>query len=89
MVAVSCFLLALPEGMTDPVLDAVNAQIHTDLAALEASGAAVEVITPGEEFLEVSGWGLHLMDPGRVRAAFDAGRRQAATVATRLGGVWS
>jgi NTE family protein len=88
VIVVSCFLLALPEGVSDPTLDAINAQIEADFAALRAGGATLEVIAPGPEFLEISGWGLNLMDPSLVGAAYEAGVRQAAVEAENLRAVW-
>jgi NTE family protein len=88
VVAVSCFALALPEGMSDPMFDAVSAAIEAELTRLRTAGAALEVIAPSPEFLELSGWGLNLMDPTLAAAAFDVGVRQAALEAERLRAVW-
>ncbi len=88
-VAVSCIALTLPEGFADPVVDAINALQTAELERVRAEGTALEVIVPGDEFLEISGWGLNLMDPSGVQAAFDAGRRQAAIEAARIGPLWS
>jgi NTE family protein len=87
VIVVSCFALALPDGMSDPIFDAMLAQVDAELEILRRGGT-VEVIAPGEEFLAVSGWGLNLMDPGRAAAAYDAGVRQAAVEAERLRAAW-
>jgi NTE family protein len=89
VIAVSCFILALPEGMSDPTFDAINAAIEAEFETLRASGATLQVVAPGEEFLEISGWGFNLMDPSRAAAAYDAGVRQAAVEAERLRAVWN
>ncbi len=88
VVAVSCFALELPEGMSDPLADMLNAAVHAELDALRSSGAELEAVAPGPEFLELSGWGLALMDPSLTREAFAVGRRQAATEAERIAAVW-
>jgi NTE family protein len=87
-VVVSCFPLALPEGMSDPLFDALSAQVEAELTRLRTAGAAVEIVAPGEEFLEISGWGLNLMDPSLTRRAYDAVVRQAAVEAERLREAW-
>jgi NTE family protein len=89
VIAVSCFVLALPEGMSDPTFEAMQAQIDAEFDALRAAGASLEVIVPGAEFLDVSGWGLNLMDPSRAPAAYEAGRHQAVDEADRLQALWS
>jgi NTE family protein len=80
---------ALPEGISDPMFDATTAQIEAELAVLRDDGAAVEIIGPGAEFLEVSGWGAELMNPARVAGAYEAGIRQAAAEADRLRAIWT
>jgi NTE family protein len=89
VIVVSCLLLALPEGVSDPVFDATAARIEAELAVLRDGGAAVEIVGPGAEFLEVSGWGTELMNPARVAGAYEAGIRQAAAEADRLRAIWA
>ena len=89
VIVVSCLALALPEGTSDPVFDAMAAQIGAELAVLRDGGATVELIGPGPEFLEVSGWGAELMNPARVAGAYEAGIRQAAAEADRLRAIWT
>jgi NTE family protein len=89
VIVVSCMAMALPEGIADPVFDAIAAQIEAELAVLRDGGAAVEIVSPGAEFLEVSGWGAKLMNPSRVAAAHEAGVRQAAAEADRLRAIWT
>jgi NTE family protein len=88
-VVVSCFPLSLPEGLSDPMFEALVAQMQSELDSVRRSGARVGVVAPGEEFLDISGWGLHLMDASRSPAAFEAGRRQAVSEAPQLGPVWA
>lgn len=88
-VVVSCLPLSLPEGLSEPTFEALAAQMEAELESVRRSGAQLGVIGPGDEFLEVSGWGLYLMDADRAPAAFAAGQRQGATEAARLGAVWA
>ena len=62
--------------------------LNSELWALKTSGAAVEVIEPGAEFLEVSGWGATLMDPSKAGEAFLAGARQGLEESRRIAGLW-
>jgi NTE family protein len=88
VIAVSCLAMALPEGLSDPVFDAMSRQVTAELAAVRDSGAALELIVPGQEFLDISGWGANLMDPGLAAVAYQAGFRQAAADAARLRAAW-
>ena len=88
VVAVSCTLLELPEGFGDPALDAMLAGSRAQLDSLRDGGSKVEVVVPGDEFLEVSGWGLELMDFTKAGAAFQAGLRQGGAEAGRLAALW-
>jgi NTE family protein len=89
VILVSCLAMALPEGITDPVFEATATQIEAELAVLRDGGTSVEIIVPGAEFLEVSGWGAELMNPSRVAGAYEAGVRQAAAEAGRLQAIWN
>lgn len=88
VIAVSCFPLSLPEGMSNPLADAINAMIEQEFTAVRDAGGALEVVVPGAEFLDISGWGLNLMDPSRAALAYEAGVRQAAVEAERLSALW-
>ncbi|MCU4186104.1 patatin-like phospholipase family protein [Acidiferrimicrobium sp. IK] len=89
VVAVSCTLLSLPEGFGDPTLEAMLAGTQAQIDSLRDGGSKVETVVPGDEFLEVSGWGLNLMDFTRAEAAYQAGVRQAALEAPRLSALWT
>jgi NTE family protein len=89
VIAVSCLPLALPEGFSDPMFDAILGQTQAELAAVREAGGTLGTIEPGEEFLEVSGWGANLMDPGRAAPAYQAGLRQAEAEADRMRAVWN
>jgi len=89
VVVISCMALAVPAGVDDPISAKLAAQIDAELAALHASGAQVAVVEPDEAFLELSGYGMHLMDFSRAAAAFDCGAAAAAALSERVGAVWS
>lgn len=89
VLAVSCTVLELPEGLAVPVMETVWAATRAQLEGLGAGGSKVEVILPGPEMLEVSEWGLNLMDFTRAAAAYDAGLRQGEEEAARLAGFWA
>jgi NTE family protein len=89
VLVISCTLLEVPEGFSTPVLDAVFAASRAHLDGLRAGGAKVETIVPGNEMLEISGWGLNLMDFAQSGAAYEAGVRQGEAEAVRLDGFWA
>jgi NTE family protein len=87
VITVSCFALELPEGMSDPMFDAMKADTERELDAVRAAGA-LQVVAPSAEMLDLSGWGMYLMDPSRAPAAFEVGMRQASVEADRLRAAW-
>lgn len=89
VLAVSCTLLELPPEFSMPVFDAVFAATRKQLDGLRDGGSKVETIVPGPEMLEVSGYGLNLMDFTRAGAAYEAGVRQGEQEAARLAGFWA
>lgn len=89
ILAISCTLLELPEGLADPAMESVLAGTRAQLDGLRSAGSKVEAVVPGEEFLDISGWGLYLMDFTRAGAAYEAGLRQAAVEAPRLSAFWA
>lgn len=84
VLAVSCTLLELPPGMAMPAMDAVFGATRKQLHGLAEAGSRVETIIPGPEMLEVSEWGMSLMDFSRAPAAYEAGLRQGKSEAERL-----
>ena len=88
VIVVSCMALALPEGMSDPMFENIAGQLEAELSAVRDSGSALEVVGPGPEFLDISGWGANLMNPALSADAYQAGVRQAAAEAERLRSVW-
>ncbi|MDA8062991.1 MAG: patatin-like phospholipase family protein [Actinomycetota bacterium] len=88
VVVVSCFALEAPEELSDPLTDMLNATVRAELDEVRSRGRC-EVVVPGGEFLDLSGWGLKLMDQGLSRDAFAVGRRQAVDEAERLAAAWN
>jgi NTE family protein len=89
VVAVSCMALDPPDGATPELLAGLLPGIRRHVDDLRASGSAVEVVEPDEEFGELSGWGHYLMDVSRTAAAFEAGLRQGKSEAERIRQFWS
>lgn len=89
VLVISCTLLEVPEGFALPTLEAVFAATRAQLDELRENGSKVETVVPGPEMLEVSGWGMNLMDFTLAGAAYEAGLRQGEAEATRLAGFWS
>src|SRR4029077_9101727 len=59
VVAVSCMALAPSGGAMPDLLAALLPGISKRIDDLRASGSAVEVVQPSEEFAELSGWGRY------------------------------
>lgn len=89
VIAVSCMALEPPEGAMPDLLCGLLPGISRRIDQLRASGSAVEVVEPSEEFGELSGWGRYLMDVSRTAAAFDAGLRQGEAEIKRTQRLWS
>lgn len=89
VLAVSCTLLDIPPELSTPALEAMFGATRAQLQGLRDSGASVETIVPGAEMLEISGWGLNLMDFGAAAAAYEAGVRQGKDEADRLRSFWN
>lgn len=89
VLVVSCTLLDLPPELSTPEIDAMFGATRAQLDALRDGGSKVETIVPGAEMLEISGWGLELMNFTRAAAAYDAGVRQGEAEGARLAGFWS
>lgn len=89
VLVVSVMMLELPEGVSNPMFDRMRASVTAEFEAVVAAGGELAVIEPGAEFLDVSGFGTRLMDASVAVEAFEAGRRQGAAEAERLGAIWS
>jgi NTE family protein len=86
VLAVSCGLLEVPDGIELGGFEHVLAATRAQLDALRNDGAIVETIVPNQEMLELSGWGMNLMDFSLGPAAYEIGARQGETDATRIKG---
>jgi NTE family protein len=89
VLVVSALMLSLPDGVSNPIFDALIGRLADEIATLRASGAAVELIEPNLEFLELSGWGTLLMDFDRAAEAYDAGIRQGLEESRRIAELWN
>jgi NTE family protein len=89
VVAVSCMALRPPAGATPDLLAGLLPGIVQRIGDLRASGSAVEVVEPSEEFGELSGWGRYLMDVSRTAPAFKMGLDQGHAEIERMQRVWS
>jgi NTE family protein len=88
VVVVSCTLLEVPDWMALPGLDAILASTRAQIHGLRDRGAKVAVVVPGPEMLEISQWGLNLMDFSRAGDAYEAGTRQGEELAGDIAGLW-
>jgi len=88
-VIVVSVLSDLPPGFELPMGLRETQARTAHLEALRAGGAAVELVMPSDELVEISGMGLHMMDAARGPAAYAAGLRQAEVEADRLRAVWA
>jgi NTE family protein len=88
VIIVSCFALALPEGVKNEDWEALNARLNAEIASLRESGARVSVITPSEGFLRLTQLGTKMLDPSLVPAAVQLGGQQALLEAARLDRIW-
>jgi NTE family protein len=89
VLVVSCTLLDVPPELVPPGMGDIFAATRAGLESLERDGSKVEVVIPSEEMLEVSGYGMHLMDFTRTAAAYEAGVRQGQVEAPRLSAFWT
>lgn len=88
VVVVSVMALALPDGMSNPMFDALVGRTHAAIDGLRGEGAEVVVVEPDAEFLAVSGYGSALMDAGRAEEAYEAGVHLATAEAPRVRKIW-
>ncbi|MFG1465614.1 patatin-like phospholipase family protein [Xanthobacter sp. DSM 24535] len=66
VIIVSCFTLALPEGLKNEDHETLKARLNAEIASLRESGARVDVITPSEGFLGLTQFGARMLDPSLV-----------------------
>jgi NTE family protein len=84
VIVVSCFSLTPPDGI-DAHLRHLYKDLARELDTITVAGGSLEIIEPGPEFLNLSGYGSRLIDTSLVPEAVQVGRRQARTESTRLG----
>jgi NTE family protein len=88
-VLLSCTLLEIPPELAPPGMPDIFASTRSLIDSLRRGGTSVEVITPGKAMLEVSGFGLALMDFTKVADAYQAGLDQGHAEAERIARAWS
>lgn len=88
VLVISCTLLEVPPELLPPGMGDLFAATRAGLEGLERDGSKVELVVPSQEMLEISGYGMHLMDFTRSAAAFAAGVRQGQLEASRLSAFW-
>jgi NTE family protein len=87
VIVVSCMPMALPPGFADERFQRFfDAQLD-EIEALRAGGAEVEVVVPDQAFLEVSGFGLSLMDFTKIDTAVEVGTALGKEVAGRIAAI--
>lgn len=89
VIVVSCFTLTLPDGISNAHLETLNAALESELAAIRSSGSALKVVTPNDEFLDLTTGGTSMLDPALVHDAYRVGVRQAEAAADQLGVIWN
>lgn len=88
VVVVSCMMMDLPPFFDDPRIKRFFDAQRASLDHLESTSGSVELIAPDEEFLNVSGFGMSLMDFSKVREAAEAGIRLGKQEAPRIADSW-
>jgi NTE family protein len=79
----------LPPGLSEPRIEHLAARQQAELDELAGAGTKVECVRPDQELLDLTAWGLELMDTGRAATAFEVGRRRGRREAERLLDFWS
>ena len=88
-VVVSCTLLELPWQLPVALLGDILSATRRRIEVLASRAEDLVTIVPGPRMLEVSEWGLALMDFARTGEAYDAGLEQAGLEADRLQAHWA
>jgi NTE family protein len=88
VIVVSCMPMALPPGLADERFQRFFDAQQDEIEALRASGASVELVVPDQAFLEVSGYGLSLLDFSRIDAAVGVGTTLGKEIVERIGTIW-
>ncbi len=89
ILVLSVMMLSVPEGMSNPMFEALSRDVAESLGLLRSSGAAVGVVGPSERFLEISGYGASLMDLAQIAAAYEEGIRQGEAEAAAVETMWN
>jgi NTE family protein len=88
IIVVSCFPLALPEGVRDEDRELLNAELTADIDALRQEGSVVDLISPSRDFLALTEGGTRMLDASLAAGAFVLGVQQARDEGARLDPSW-
>jgi NTE family protein len=87
VLVLSCFDLSLPAGAPHPTR-VLNQALGREIEQLRHGGSVVEVITPDEAFLTLSGHGTRMLDGSLVPEAYDIAKQLAAHNIDRIRELW-
>ena len=88
VLVISCFDLSSPPDAPEPTR-LMNDALRAEIDRLGQSGLDVEVITPGNAFLKLSGYGAKMLDGSLVPEAYALSREQAQNESTRIRRLWN
>ncbi|WP_454885387.1 patatin-like phospholipase family protein [Sphingomonas oryzagri] len=88
VLVVSCFPLSSPPDAQGNAPDARSAGPRAEIDSLRATGAAIDLLSPNEAFLELTQYGAKMLDGSLAPAAFRIGLEQGAQQAADLSDVW-
>jgi NTE family protein len=87
VLVVSCFDFSSPATAPEPTR-VLNDALRAELDRLRAAGSTVEVITPEEAILTLSGHGTKMLDGSLVPEAYAISRRMAQRESERIRALW-
>jgi NTE family protein len=83
VLVISCLDLATPAGAPE-ALKIINGAHQAEIETLHASGSQVEALSPNRAFLELTGYGTHMLDGSLPPRAYEVGKAQAASELDRV-----
>jgi len=88
VLVISNFTLSLHPDLPER-MRVLNGLILSEIQLLRENGAVVEVLTPDDAFLELSGHGTKMLDSSLVPDAYEICRAQARSESERIRQFWS
>jgi NTE family protein len=88
IIVVSCFELSLPDGFKHEALEARNAKLNGEIAALRDAGAQVDLVVPSAAFSELTQRGTRMLDASLVPTAFEMGLEQGLQAVRQIDPSW-